>query len=175
MANHRVIKTASSSRLYRKDNKLIRMNITDSFDEILLHSHYWNWTPDWGVVIDIYEAFPNSFSVLSPFAYSYLEELIRTTTSEYRVELYDARGKAKKRKVGIDLIKLAIEENKQNKPDYVNLLEEIKGYYLNSSRSDEGDNRHSVAHGYMHPRFWNKESFEKLIHDIARLSKFAEF
>ena len=151
------------------------MNISDSFDEIILHAHYWNWTPDWGVVMDIYETFPNSFSVLSPFAYAYLEEMIRTTTSEYGVELFDERGTPKKRKVGMDLVKLAIEENKKSKPDYVIILEEIKSYYMNSSRSDEGDNRHSVAHGYMHPRFWSKESFEKLIYDIARLSRFANF
>jgi hypothetical protein len=73
------------------------------------------------------------------------------------------------------LIKLAIKENKSNKLDYVKILEEIKSYYTQSQTTDEGDNRHSVAHGYMHPRFWNKESFEKLIFNIARLSKYAGF
>lgn len=150
-------------------------SLTDSFEEILLHSHFWNWSPDWGVVIDIYEAFPNSFSVLSPFAYSYLEELIRSTTSYYGFEIYDEKGRVKEHKVGMDLIKLAIKENKPKNPEYILALEEIKKYYYNSSRSDEGDNRHSVAHGYIHPRFWSKESFEQLIHDIARLSKYAEF
>ena len=128
-----------------------------------------------GVVIDIYEVFPNSFSVLSPFAYSFLEELIRSTTSEYGVEIYDEKGRIKQHTVGMPLIKLAIKENKQSKPEFVAILEEIKRYYLSSNRSDEGDNRHSVAHGYMHPRFWSKESFERLINDIARLSKFAGF
>ncbi len=75
----------------------------------------------------------------------------------------------------MDLIKLAIKENKQKKPEFVSILQEIQNYYYNSKRSDEGDNRHSVAHGYMHPRFWSIDSFEKLIHDVARLSKFAGF
>ena len=75
----------------------------------------------------------------------------------------------------LHLIKLAIDENKKSRPEYVIILKEIRGYYRNSTRSDEGDNRHSVAHGYMHPRFWSKESFEELIHDIARISKFASF
>jgi hypothetical protein len=150
-------------------------SISESFDEIILHSHMWSWGPDWLVVQDVYEAFPNSFSVLTPFAYSYLEELIRSNTSEYGVEIYNEKGDAKKRNVGIDVIKLAIKENKQKSPEFVSLLNEVKRYYYNSTRSDEGDNRHSVAHGYMHPKFWSKESFEKLIKDIARLSKFANF
>jgi|SRR6186997_52562 len=151
------------------------MSMIKSFDEIILHSHMWNWGPDWQVVEEVYEAFPNSFSVLTPFAYSYLEELIRSNTSEYGVELNNEKGKPKKRETGINLINLAIAENKEKIPEFVSLLEEVKRYYYNSTRSDEGNNRHSVAHGYMHPRFWSKESFEKLINDIARLSKFANF
>ena len=151
------------------------MDISDSFKEIIKYSHFWNWAPDWSLVEEIYLAFPNSFSVLSPFAYSYLEEIIRSTTSEYGMVLLDENSKPKKRKVGYDLIKLAIEENKSNKPDYVMILDEIKSYYTQSQSNDEGDNRHSVVHGYMHPRFWNKESFEKLIFDIARLSKYSGF
>lgn len=135
----------------------------------------WNWGPDWDVAQDVYKAFPNSFSILTPFAYSYLEELIRSNTSEYGVEIYDEKGKPKQRETGIRLINLAIAENKQNSQEFVSLLEEVKRYYYNSTRSDEGDNGHSVSHGYMHPRFWSKESFEKLINDIARLSKFANF
>lgn len=150
-------------------------SISDSFEEIMLYSHFWNWAPDWQVVQDVYKVFPNAFSVLTPFAYSYLEELIRSNTSEYGFEIYDKNGKPKKRNVGMDLIKLAIKENKHKKPEFVSILQEIQTYYYDSKRSDEGDNRHSVAHGYMHPRFWSKESFEKLIHDTARLSKFAGF
>lgn len=146
-----------------------------SFEEIMLNSHFWNWLPDWQVVQEVYKVFPNSFSVLTPFAYSYLEELIRSNTSEYGVEIYDEKGLPKERRTGIKLIKLAIEENKQKSPDFLRLLKEVRKYYYNSTRSDEGDNRHSVAHGYMHPRFWSKESFENLITDIARLSKFANF
>ncbi len=151
------------------------MNISESFEEILKYSHFWNWAPDWDVAQKVYEAFPESYSVLSPFAYSYLEELIRSTTSEYGIELQDENGNPKKRKVGFGLIQLAIIENKPNSQEFVSILEEIKSYFSLSQSSDEGDNRNSVAHGYMHPRFWNKESFEKLINNIARLSKYAGF
>jgi hypothetical protein len=73
------------------------------------------------------------------------------------------------------LIDLAIEENKLIKPEFVKILPEIKSYFSQSEPTDVGDNRNSVAHGYMHPRFWDQESFEKLISDIARLSKYAGF
>lgn len=151
------------------------MDISDAFEEIMQHAHFWNWVPDWQLVKEIYEAFPNSFSVLTPFAYTYLEELIRSTTSEYGSEIYDENRKAKKRKVGTKLIDLAIEENKIKNPEYILLLEELKAYFSSSKRTDKGDNRNSVAHGYMHPRFWSDESFEKLIIDIAKLSKHAGF
>ncbi|WP_417609558.1 hypothetical protein [Owenweeksia hongkongensis] len=151
------------------------MNISESFEEIFSYSHFWNWSPDWVVAQKVYEAFPESCSVLSPFAYSYLEELIRSTTSEYGMDFQDERGRPKRRKVGIKLIQLAIDENKPNSSEFVSILEEIKIYFSLSQSTDEGDNRNSVAHGYMHPRFWKKESFEKLIDDIARLSKYAGF
>jgi len=152
------------------------MRVVEAFEEIMQYAHFRNWAPDWQVTKEIYESFPNSYSVLSPFAYSYLEEMIRSTTSEYGREIYDEnRNPVKKRKVGMKLINLAILENKEKKQDYVKILEEIKIYYFNSTVTDEGDNRHSVAHGYMHPRFWSQESFEKLIIDIARLSKYSGF
>lgn len=151
------------------------INISESFEEIMNYSHFWNWAPDWQIVKEIYDQYPNSYSVLSPFAYSYLEELVRSTTSEYGRVLLDENEKSKMRSVGIKLIKLAIKENKPLSSDFVNLLEEIKGYFVLSKSTDEGNNRNSVAHGYMHPRFWNQESFEKLIYDIARLSKYAGF
>jgi len=145
------------------------------FEEIMNHAHLFNWAPDWQITKKIYETFPNSYSVLTPFAYSYLEELIRSTTSEYGIEVYDnERNSVKKRKVGMGLINLAILENRE-KLDFVKTLEEIKSYYFNSKLTDEGDNRHSVAHGYMHSRFWNQESFEKLVGDIARISKYSGF
>lgn len=146
------------------------MDIEDAFDEIIKYAHFWNWGPDWGVAKDIYKTFPNSYSALTPFAYSYLEELIRSTTSEYGLVYINRRHK-----VGIALINLAITENKVKKPEYVSFLEELKEYYYDSKITDEGNNRNSVAHGYIHPRFWSKESFEKLILDIARLSKYSGF
>jgi len=152
------------------------MKIEDAFDEIIKYSHFWNWAPDWGVVIDVYKAFPNSYSVLSPFAYSYLEELIRSTTSEYPLQFQDEDHLIlKKKKVGMGLINLAISENKEKNPEYATILEELKEYYYSSKITDEGNNRNSVAHGYIHPRFWSQKSFEKLILDIARLSKYAGF
>lgn len=152
------------------------MNLSNAFDEICKYTHMWNWSPDWEICRRIYESFPDSYSVLTPFAYSYLEELIRSTTSEYGRDLIDQNGNLKKyRKVGMSLINLAIEENRLKKPDYVILLEEIKPYFSPSASTDIGDNRNSVHHGYMHPRFWDLESFEKLIFDIAKLSKYAGF
>lgn len=152
------------------------MELNEAFDEIYNHTHMWNWGPDWEVLRKVYQAFPESYSVLTPFVYSYLEELIRSTTSEYGRELVNTVGKLKKyRKVGTKLIDLAIKENKNSKPEFVEILQEIKYYFSPSETTDIGDNRNSVAHGYMHSRFWGQESFEKLIFDIARLSKYAGF
>lgn len=151
------------------------MSINDDFIEIMNNAHYWNWLPDWGVAQEVYQTFPNSYSVLSPFAYAYLEELIRSTTSEYGIEIFDESGKLKRRKVGIGLINLAIEENKTRNQELISMLEKMKSYYTPSQPTDKGDNRNSVAHGYMHPRFWNEVSFENLLHDIAMLSKHAGF
>lgn len=153
----------------------MKVKVTDSFEQIIQHAHFWNWSPDWQVVKEIYDVFLNSYSVLSPFAYSYLEELIRSTTSEYGVEILDENGTPKRRRVGIRLINLAIEENKQKSPEFIGLLEEMKAYFSPSKKTDEGDNRNSVAHGYMHPIFWSKESFENIISDIAKISKYAGF
>lgn len=152
------------------------MELDEAFDEIYSYTHMLNWGPDWVVLRGIYQAFPNSYSVLTPFAFSYLEELIRSTTSEYGRELFNEDGSLKEyRKVGERLIDLAVEENKAVKPEYVKILHELKCYFSKSGPSDNGDNRNSVAHGYMHPRFWDQESFEKLILDIAKLSKYSGF
>lgn len=150
------------------------MNINDDFNEILEYAHWRNWAPDIVLMKEIYRQFDDSYSILTPFAYCYLEELIRTTTSEYGRELLDKNGNPKKRKLGISLINLAQEENKDN-IEYVELLQEIKDYFKTSTPLDSGNNRNSVNHGYMHSAFWTKESFEKLIHDIARLSKYSNF
>ncbi len=150
------------------------MDINDDFQEILDYAHNWNWVPDWEIVKEIYQNVPNSYSVLTPFAYSYLEELIRSTTTQYGREFLDEKGKPKRRKVGLSLLKLAKKENKDN-VEYIKTLEEIKKYFEDSSNLDNVDNRNSVDHGYMHPRFWTQESFEKLIHDIAGISKYAKF
>ena len=138
------------------------MNINDDFKEILDYAHMWNWAPDISLMQEIYNKFDNSYSILTPFAYCYLEELIRSTTSEYGKEFLDKDGKSKMRKLGIGLIKLAQDENKGN-TEYIKLLDEIKEYYKQSTPLDSGNNRNSVDHGYMHPRFWTQESFEKLI------------
>lgn len=152
------------------------MTITEAFDEIMLYAHMINWGPDWQVTKEVYSSIPNSYSVLTPFAYSYLEEMIRSTTSEYgRVIFDDNNTIITHRKVGMKLINLAISENKENKKEYSKSLEELKSYYYTSKDTDKGDNRHSVAHGFMHPRYWSQKSFEKLILDIARISKYSEF
>ena len=76
------------------------MSVYDDMDTILEHSHYWNWSPDWLVVKEIYEKVPTSYYVLMPFAYSYFEEMIRSTTSEYSCHLFDRNGDPVKVKVG---------------------------------------------------------------------------
>ena len=152
------------------------MVLNEAFDEIYNYTHMRNWGPDWEVLRRVYIAFPNSYSILTPFAYTYLEELIRSTTSEYGRELVNTNGPLKKnRTVGTRLIDLAIEENKVSKPEFVKILSEIRSYFSQSEPTDNGNNRNSVAHGYMHPRFWDQESFEKLIFDIAKISKYGGF
>lgn len=83
------------------------MPVFEDLEIILDHAHFWNWAPDWSVVKDIYSRIPESYSVLMPFAYSYLEELIRSTTSEYGIPFLDRNGKKFNFKVGMSLIKLA--------------------------------------------------------------------
>ena len=109
------------------------MELNEPFDEIYNHTHMWNWGPDWEILRRVYLAFPNSYSILTPFAYSYLEELIRSTTSEYGRELVNTDRTSKEyRKVGTKLIDLAIEENKVIKPEFVKILPEIKSYFSQS-------------------------------------------
>ena len=151
------------------------MSVFDDFETILDYAHMWNWAPDWNVVKDIYLRIPESYSVLTPFAYSYLEELIRSTTSEYGIPILDRNGKKNNFKVGMGLIKLAKEEN-ADKPAYIALLDKAQKYlqYTYEDPTDE-NGRNKVVHGHLHPRFWSQEAFEQLIHDIAELSPFAGF
>ena len=145
-------------------------NIFKYFEEIMDFAHWKNWLPDWEIVKNIYNTFPDSYSVLTPFAYAYLEELIRTTTSDYGTRITNKKMKP----VGLKLLNLAINENKNNK-EYIELLKELKKYFKASSPLDRGTNRNSVNHGYTHPIEWEKEAFENLIHDIAKLSKYSKF
>lgn len=148
---------------------------TTDFDEICDYAHMWNWAPDWYMVKQIYTTFPDSYSVLTPFAYTYLEELIRSTTSEYGVPLLDREGKKNNIKVGLKLVNLAIKENSQNQ-EYVELLENAKKYFkYDYDDPHEENGRNKVLHGHLHPRLWGKEDFEKLIHDIAEMAHFAGF
>lgn len=150
------------------------MSIVDDFNTIIDYAHFWNWAPDWHVVKEIYRLKPESYSVLTPFAYTYLEELIRTTTNEYGIPFFDMNGKPTKIKVGMALINLAIQENSNNHK-YVQMLKKTKKYftYINNTYDENGRNK--VLHGHLHPRFWDKESFEDLIHHIAELSQFSKF
>ncbi len=150
------------------------MDFNSDIKTIIDYAHYWNWAQDWILLQKIYNEYPDSYSLFTPFAYSYLEELIRSTTSEYGIEIVDKNGNPIKRKVGMALISLAKKENSEN-IDYLNKLDEISYYFKESTCFDSGDNRNSVDHGYMHPINWTKESFEKLIHDISKISPFSKF
>lgn len=88
------------------------MSISEDFEIIMEYAHFWNWLPDWNVVQEVYQEFPNSYSVLIPFAYAYLEELIRSTTSQYGIEIIDGSGEPQKRKVGIGLLILLLMKTK---------------------------------------------------------------
>lgn len=150
------------------------MSVFDDLDVMWGHSHYWNWSPDWLVVKEVYEKVPTAYSVLMPFTYSYFEEMIRSTTSEYSCPLFDRNGDPVKVKVGMALINMAIEENKENS-EYVALLEKAKKYFKYTENSNDENGRNRVMHGRVHPRFWSQEDFENLIHDIAEMSPFAQF
>lgn len=152
------------------------MGIDKDIEQIMEHAHFWNWLPDWGVVKEIYRQFPNSYSVLTPFAYVYLEELIRSMTTEYGIDGFDKMGNPRKYAVGKKLIALAIKENETDNPQLARLLEQVyMNHFTNSQPINSRQNRNSVVHGYIHPRFWNKDSFETLVHDISLLSEYAGF
>ena len=50
----------------------ISVSVFEDFDEVMDYAHFWNWAPDWSVAKEIYRKFPDSYSILTPFAYSYL-------------------------------------------------------------------------------------------------------
>lgn len=150
------------------------MSIRDDFQTILKYSHMWNWAPDWGVVQDVYAAFPESYSVLTPFAFTYLEELIRSRTSEYKMHIIDKDGHEHTHKAGQKLLKLARQEN-QDDQEFLILLDEVAVYYGSGYADLGANNRNNVMHGSLHPRYWTKGQFEKLISDIAKLSPHAGF
>lgn len=102
-----------------------------------------------------------------------MEELIRTLTTDYILPLHDKDGKETNKKVGMKLINFAIQENEDK--ELLKLLEEYTKYFRKTKNTDIGDNRNDVNHGIIHPDSWSKESFENLIHDIARISKYARF
>ncbi len=150
------------------------MSIEKDFDEILDYAHMWHWAPDWALVKEIYKEEPLSFSVLTPFAYTYLEEIIRTTTSDYGTPLHDRDENPVSVKLGKNLIDLAIKENQSN-TEYILLLEQMRGYFKPMKDSPESNGRNKVMHGHWHPNLWCREQFEQLIHDIALLSKYSQF
>ena len=75
--------------LFDENFKEKSMSVFEDIDQIIDYAHFWNWAPDWNVVKEIYQKVPDSYSVLMPFAYAYLEEMIRTTTSDYGLPLFD--------------------------------------------------------------------------------------
>ena len=87
------------------------MSVFDDFDLILDYAHMWTWAPDWYLAQSIYKKFPESYSILTPFAYSYLEEMIRTTTSDYELPLFDRDKLPVTVSVGMALIALATKES----------------------------------------------------------------
>lgn len=152
------------------------MTIDECFNRIIEYGHVYNWCDDLRLLKEIYNKFPDSYTVLMPFAYSYLEELIRSMTSNYGRVPVDKEGNAQNHIVGYKLLQLALKENRNNKA-LVKLLkrDSIIKYFDKSTPYDRGNNRNSTVHAYLHPIFWTKESFEALIRDIADLSEFSGF
>lgn len=156
-------------------SEMKNIKIEKEFNKIIDNAHFWNWAPDWEIAKNIYLKIPDSYSILTPFAYSYLEELIRSTTSEYGISFLNRDGKKNNIRVGMGLIKLAKDEN-ADKPEYIKLLDKTKKYFqYEYDNPHEENGRNKVVHGHLHPRFWTKEAFELLIHDIAEMSEYAGF
>lgn len=157
-----------------KSSKIYNEEILNSIETIIGYTDLLNWSPDWAIFRDVFDMFPNSYSLLTPFAYAYLEEIVRSTTSEYGLEVLDGKGEPIYRKSGKKLFALARRENKSNH-DYIKLLNELEIYFGSSKSTDRGDNRNCVMHGSLHSKYWTKESFQKLLYDIARTAPFANF
>jgi hypothetical protein len=116
---------------------------------------------------------PDSFQVLIPFAYSYLEDIVRSMTStEYGVENKDGKFRVKCSKTIFDVIDQAIKENEKNE-NLVLALENIRkrfSHLKSINLFDNGGNRNSVAHGFLPPYYYSEDEFERLIKDIASIS-----
>lgn len=139
------------------------------FNTILGYAQYWRWAPDIQVVKEIYTERNDAYSVLAPFMYSYLEELIRSMTPEYGHTFEEREGK-----VGWNLIDLAIKE--ANNGDAINLLKAIQNEHFSKfDLLEGGKNRNNVDHGVVHPSAWIESDFQKLIKDIAKLSPYNKF
>ena len=126
-----------------------------------------DWQCDLEQAFKIYDKFPDSYSVLIPFFFSYMEELIRSLTSNYHMQIYEDD----KEYVGMPLVEKAIEKNSDNNK-LIQLLKEIKKYYEKSSIFNKTYNRNGIVHGYVHPDNWTKETFKQLIKDINDLQFF---
>jgi len=126
-----------------------------------------DWQYDLEQAFKIYDKFPDSYSVLIPFFFSYMEELIRSLTPNYHMQIYEDD----KEEVGMPLVEKAIEKNSDNNK-LIQLLKEIKKYYEKSSIFNKTYNRNGIVHGYVHPDNWTKETFKQLIKDINDLQFF---
>ena len=102
--------------------------VLKDFERIIDHAYFRNWAPDWEMAKNVYTKFPDSYSILTSFAYYYFEELMRSTTSEYEMPFLNKDGENNKFKVGMGLIRLAKDENAE-KPEYIKLLDSTKKYY----------------------------------------------
>lgn len=151
-----------------------KMKTIDDLYDIKDTAHFWNWAPDLHVVIEIYESRDDAYSILLPFMFTYLEELIRSTTSEYG--MLDPRNSTNRRKkVGKQLIRLAIKENFSNL-NLVKVLEKIADkHYGGFNPFEYGENRNNVGHGVVHPKAWSEENFQSVVRDVAELAPYAGF
>lgn len=145
-------------------------NIEDDFKAIEQYAHCQNWLSDWMLVHELYLKNSDTYSVFTPFAYSYLEEAISATTTKYGLHDYSKF----RNEYGKKILEVAILENADN-AELTEILEKMRPYFNKSSAMDVGNNRNSVMHGFVPPLYWTRESFETLIHDIARISKYSRY
>ena len=141
------------------------------FDILLADTHVGNWSKSLRIAKSVYKNIEDAQYILMPFMYTYLEESVRSMTTEYGA--LNGSEKSSKR-IGGGLVDLAISESDDSEQQ--KLLRSIKQQYFR--RFDGlmgGGNRNNVDHGVVPANDWSNEEFQKLVHDVAALTPYTDF